>query len=95
MNRLLGSALIVIGVGLLLLGFLGWLNFTLVFNLVVRGIAPPPLPGSEMVILTSHFFLAVLPLVASVVLGLAATGTGLRIVLRAGRAPSGKPDGRN
>ena len=41
MNRLLGSALIVIGVGLLLLGFLGWLNFTLVFNLVVRGIAPP------------------------------------------------------
>ena len=94
MNRLLGSALIVIGMGLLLLGLLGWLNFTLVFNLVVRGIGPP-LPGSEMVILTSHFFLAVLPLVASVVLGLAAAGTGLRLVLTAGRAPSGKPDGRN
>ena len=33
MNRLPGSALIVIGMSLLLLGLLGWLNFTLVFNL--------------------------------------------------------------
>ncbi len=92
MNRLSGSALIVIGMGLLLLGLLGWLNFALVFNLVVQGLGSA-LPGSETVIFTTRLFLTALPLIASVVLGLAAAGIGLRLVLRAGRAPSGKPDG--
>ncbi len=75
-----GITLIVIGVGLLLLGLLGWLNFNLAVDLQRRWLGGAPWDDTGMVAVISREFWVPFELIASVVLGLVGTAVGFFLI---------------